>query len=71
MVKREYGSDKMLEDKILKILNDNKMGEYGVNINWDKRKSDAENTAKVVKSLLECLKNNKIMEWYYNEEKIN
>ena len=62
MVKREYGSDKMLEDKILKILNDNKMGEYGVNINWDKRKSDAENTAKVVKSLLECLKNNKIME---------
>ena len=71
MVKREYGSDKMLEDKILKILNDNKMGEYGVNVSWDKRKSDAENTARVVKSLLKCLKNNKVMEWYYNEEKIN
>lgn len=50
----------MLEDKILKILNDNKMGEYGVNINWDKRKSDAENSVNIVKSLLECLKNNKM-----------
>lgn len=50
----------MLEDKILKILNDNKMGEYGISISWDKKKSDAENTARVVKSLLECLKNNKM-----------
>ena len=59
MVKREYGSDKMLEDKISKILNDNKMGESGVSINWDKRISDTENSAKVVKSLLKFLKNNK------------
>lgn len=60
MVKREYGSDKMLEDKILKILKDNNMSDYGISISWDKKKSDAENTARVVKSLLECLKNNKM-----------
>lgn len=50
----------MLEERVMRILKDNNMSDYGVNVVWDKRKSDAENTAKVVKSLLECLKNNKM-----------
>ena len=41
-----------LEERVMRILKDNYMDQYGVDVSWNRGKSDAENTANIVKSLL-------------------
>lgn len=48
-----------LEDRVMRIIKDSDIEELVENINWDEDLNDAENSANVVKSLLEYIKINK------------